>query len=77
MTEANVATLRAGYEVLKRGDLSEVIFDEFRIEALDVTEDGDKLIAAVRQSGGPGARNLTISFARTLGCANGGGRRPM
>lgn len=89
MAEANVATLRAGYEALNRGDLSEVMaliddditfdpgplspdsdseakgreafqklvrswldaFDEFRIEPLEVTEEGDKLIAAVRQSG--------------------------
>jgi ketosteroid isomerase-like protein len=89
VTEANVATLRAGYEALNRGDLSEVMaliddditfdpgplspdsdasargrdgfralvqswldaFEDFRIEPLDVTEDGDKLVAAVRQSG--------------------------
>jgi hypothetical protein len=89
VTEANVTTLRAGYEALNRGDLSEVMaliddditfepgplspdsdadargrarfealvrswmdaFDEFRIEPLDVAEEGDKLIAAVRQSG--------------------------
>jgi ketosteroid isomerase-like protein len=89
VTEANVATLRAGYEALNRGDLSEVMgliddditfdpgplspdsdsgargregfralvqswldaFDEFRIEPLEVTEQADKLIASVRQSG--------------------------
>jgi ketosteroid isomerase-like protein len=89
VTEANVATLRAGYEALNRRDLSEVMaliddditfdpgplspdsdasargrdgfralvqswldaFDDFRIEPLEVSEDGDKLVAAVRQSG--------------------------
>lgn len=89
MTEANVATLRAGYDALNRGNLCEVMaliddditfdpgllspdsdasargrdrfralvqswldaFDDFRIEPLDVTQDGDKLVAAVRQSG--------------------------
>jgi uncharacterized protein len=88
--EANVATLRAGYDALNRGDLSRVMaliddeitwdpgpltpdagdtsssgpagfeslirswidaFDDFRIEPLDVVEDGPYLVATVRQSG--------------------------
>jgi ketosteroid isomerase-like protein len=89
VTEANVATLRAGYEALNRGEISDVLaliddditfdpgpltpdsdagatgrkgfealvrswleaFDDFRIEPLDVIEDGARLIASVRQSG--------------------------
>ena len=98
MTEANITSLRAGYDALNRGDLSAVMtlidddirfdpgaaspdrgatqgraafealvrswtdtFDDFRIEPLDVIEDGPCLIASIRQSGRGSGSGLDIA----------------
>lgn len=56
---------RPGFQALVQSSLD--AFDEFRIEPLDVIEDGDKLIAAVRQSG-RGRRAASASRSRSRTC---------
>lgn len=100
MTEANVETLRRGYEALNAGDLSRVMeliddriewnpgelapdspgpssgrdafeqfirswidaFEHFRVEPVEVVEDGPFLVATVRQSGRGRASGVEIEI---------------